>query len=81
MLVLGLISGIQNRDEAAVETCLTELTCPTRCDEVALAAGSFALLLHGLDKMLLPIPVHVVRDILNRSRAPWGGASRTTTLH
>jgi hypothetical protein len=81
VLVLGLVSGIQNHDETAATICLDELTCPTRCDEVALAAGSFALLLHGLDKTLLPIPAHVVRDILNRSRTPWGGASHTTTLH
>ena len=37
-------------------------------DEVAMAAGSFALVLRGLDKTLLPIPAAVVRDILERDR-------------
>lgn len=81
VLVMGLIAGIQNDDSAAAELCLTELSCATRCDEVALAAGSFALVLRGLDKTLLPIPAHVVRDILARSSATLRAAQTTPTLH
>ncbi len=81
VLVMGLIAGIQNHDGAAAELCLTELSCAARCDEVALAAGSFALVLRGLDKTLLPIPAHVVRDILARSRVTGRAAQSTPTLH
>jgi hypothetical protein len=81
VLVMGLIAGIQNGDDLVAEICLTELACATRCDEVALAAGSFALVLRGLDKTLLPIPVPVVRDILDRSRAAWRGPEPEPTLH
>lgn len=81
VLVMGLIAGIQNHDRAAAELCLTELSCAARCDEVAMAAGSFALVLRGLDKTLLPIPAHVVRDILARSRAAGRAAQSTPTLH
>ncbi|QKV20647.1 hypothetical protein HTY61_12350 [Oricola thermophila] len=81
VLVMGLIAGIQNHDEAAASLCLTELSCASRCDEVALAAGSFALVLRGLDKTLLPIPAHVVRDILDRSRASAYAGRPSPTLH
>lgn|GEM_PF-264409 len=81
VLVMGLIAGIQNHDHAAAELCLTELSCETRCDEVAMAAGSFALILRGLDKTLLPIPAPVVRDILDRSRAALTAAQPKPTLH
>lgn len=79
-LVMGLIAGIQNDDARATELCLTALTCRMRCEEMALAAGSFALILRGLGKTLLPIPSPVIRDILDRSRRPGGPAPRAT-LH
>ena len=81
VLVMGLIAGIQNHDDEAVSLCLTGLACETRCDEVALAAGSFALVLRGLDKTLLPIPARVVRDILGRSRSAWRDIETQPTLH
>jgi len=81
VLVMGLIAGIQNNDEEATSLCLTELSCATRCDEVALAAGSFALVLRGLDKHLLPIPASVLRDILARSRAAWRETQSNRTIH
>ncbi|MFZ2103442.1 MAG: hypothetical protein WAU86_23055 [Oricola sp.] len=81
VLVLGLVAGIQNGDDEAAELCLAALSCATRCDEVAFAAGAFALVLRGLDKTLLPIPAPVVRDILDRSRAPRGGYDDSPTLH
>ena len=80
VLVLGLIAGIQNNDDEAASLCLTELACATRCDEVAMAAGSFALVLRGLDKTLLPIPAAVVRDILERDRSV-RQAAPARTLH
>lgn len=64
-MILGLISGIQNGDDASVELCLNALSCPTRCDEVAMAAGSFALVLKGAAKTLMPIPSDVLTSILN----------------
>jgi hypothetical protein len=64
-MILGLISGIQNGDEASVELCLSALSCPTRCDEVVMAAGSFALILKGAAKILMPIPPEVLTSILN----------------
>lgn len=81
VLVMGLIAGIQNHDDEAASLCLTGLACETRCDEVAMAAGSFALVLHGLDKTLLPIPAPVVRDIMERARPVWRGAEAARTLH
>ena len=81
VLVMGLIAGIQNNDEEAASLCLTELSCATRCDEVALAAGSFALVLRGLDKHLLPIPASVLRDILARSHPAWRDTQPNPTIH
>ena len=78
---MGLIAGIQNNDEEATSLCLTELSCATRCDEVALAAGSFALVLRGLDKNLLPIPASVLRDILARSHPAWRDTQSNPTIH
>lgn len=68
-LVMGLIAGIQNRDDEATELCLTGLSCRSRCEDVALAAGTFAFVLTALSKVLMPIPASVVRDILARSEA------------
>ncbi|WP_370321534.1 hypothetical protein [Oricola sp.] len=81
VLVMGLIAGIQNDDEEATALCLSELSCETRCDEVALAAGAFALVLRGLDKHLIPIPASVLRDILARSHPAWRDTQSNRTLH
>lgn len=80
-LVLGLIAGIQNDDRDTTELCLSSLTCDSRCDEVALAAGSFAFILRGLQKTLLPIPQHVIRDVLNRANAAMFDTAENQTLH
>lgn len=69
-LILGLIAGIQNGDDRAADQCLRALTCPTRCEPVAVAAGNFALILKGLGKTLLPIPLPVIEDILERTNRP-----------
>ncbi|MAZ19228.1 MAG: hypothetical protein CL535_23250 [Ahrensia sp.] len=81
VLVMGLIAGIQNDDEEATALCLSELSCETRCDEVVLAAGAFALVLRGLDKHLLPIPASVLHDILARSHPAWRDTQSNRTLH
>ena len=81
VLVMGLIAGIQNDDEEATALCLSELSCETRCDEVALAAGAFALVLRGLDKHLIPIPASVLHDILARSHPAWRDTQSNRTLH
>lgn len=65
-LTLAMIAGAQHSDEAVVRKCLDAMTCPARCDAVAMAAGSFALTLRAMNQKLLPIPVNVVDDILSR---------------
>lgn len=79
-LVMGLIAGIQNRDDAATELCLTALTCPPRYQDVAMAAGTFAFVLNAVNKVLMPIPASVVRDILARSDQ-MQGRHGNATLH
>jgi len=62
-LVLGLISGLQHGDDAAVRFCLTTLTCKTRCDEVAFAAGELAFALKAAGSVLMPIPADTLTTI------------------
>lgn len=62
-LVLGLISGLQHGDEEAVEFCLTTLTCPTKCHEVAFAAAEFAMALKASGFYLVPIPARTLTTI------------------
>ena len=73
-LVLGLISGIQYSDQEAVELCLRALTCQSRCDEVSLAAGMFALALKSSGLMLCPIPATVLNEVI-------GNKMPSTTIH
>lgn len=80
-LVLGLISAIQMNDEATAEFCLNSLACKMRCEEVAFAAGQFALVLKALGKTLMPIPETVIRGILAGNVQPFSGANDNTTLH
>ncbi len=78
-LVMGLIAGIQNGDEPAIDLCLRKLCRRPLCDSAAMAAGTFALTLKFLGQTMLPIPAHVVARILDRARrAGDGGASRRT---
>lgn len=73
-LVLGLISGLQYGDEEAVNFCLSGLSCPNRCDEVAFAAGVFALSLKASGFVLFPLPASVLSQTLDRKMP-------STTLH
>lgn len=66
ILVMGLIAGIQNGDDAAAETCLRALTCEARCDRVALAAGTLAFVLKGYGKTMMPISPDDIRQMLDR---------------
>ncbi len=76
---MGLIAGIQNGDEPAIDLCLRKLCRRPLCDSAAMAAGTFALTLKFLGQTMLPIPAHVVARILDRARrAGDGGASRRT---
>lgn len=68
-LALGLIAGAQHSDDAVIRKCLEAMTCPARCEAVAMAAGSFALTLRAMNQRLLPIPVNAIDDILTRVRS------------
>ncbi len=69
VLLLGLISGIQNGDEYAVRTCLDHITCAARCEEVAFAAANFAITLRSFGQKLQPVPLVAIEDVLVRSRS------------
>ncbi|WP_306118247.1 MULTISPECIES: hypothetical protein [unclassified Roseitalea] len=73
-LILALIAAIQNGDDALAETCLRALTCHRRCEELAVAAGSFALIMKALGQTLAPVPGHAVDEVL----AVRAGAAGTT---
>ncbi|MCR9123401.1 MAG: hypothetical protein NXH91_14135 [Phyllobacteriaceae bacterium] len=66
-LILGLVSAIQNGDGAAADMCLRALTCASRCDAVALAAGAFALIMRSFGKTLRPMPARFIRDALREA--------------
>lgn len=65
-LVLGLVAGLQSDDEVA-EFCLNRLTCPARCDPIRRAAQRLADTLSAMDAQLLPVPRHVIDDIVQRA--------------
>lgn len=65
ILILGLISGIQYDDPTATFLCLKHLSCSSQCEDVATAAGEFALVLKSMNKLLLPIPSHVIRNVIS----------------
>ncbi|MCR9135550.1 MAG: hypothetical protein NXI27_06130 [Alphaproteobacteria bacterium] len=80
-LVMGLIAGIQNVDQQAVEFCLVTLCCPDTCDAVAMAAGHFALNLRAMDQVMTPIPVHVLSGLVETASDVETAASTNPTLH
>lgn len=63
-LILGLISAIQNGDDHVAETCLTQLTCASRCWELSHAAERYAVTLRALDQRLQPIPMSLIEQLL-----------------
>lgn len=66
--LLGLIAGIQHADHAAARMCLDQLTCRSRCEEMATAAATLALTLRSYDQKLLPIPLQVVEAMSMREK-------------
>lgn len=66
-LILGLISSIQNGDEQVCELCLEQLTCKSRCWELAHAAERYAITLRSLDRKLLPIPLGLIEQLITPS--------------
>lgn len=65
-LTIGLIAGLQHGIDAT-ELCLHHIACPQRCGEVEVAAADFAHTLRALRQVLLPVPSHVLADVLQRS--------------
>ncbi|QBK30838.1 hypothetical protein [Roseitalea porphyridii] len=63
-LILALIAAIQTGDDRVADLCLRSLSCPSRCQPVALAAGNLALILKGVGRTLAPVPLPLVRQII-----------------
>lgn len=80
-LVMGLIAGIQNVDQPAVEFCLAKLCCRNTCDTVAMAAGLFAINLRSMDQVMTPIPVHALAEIVERTASTDAEPVARPTLH
>ncbi|MEM8749782.1 MAG: hypothetical protein AAGF28_05730 [Pseudomonadota bacterium] len=68
-LTMGLVAGIQHGHDAA-ELCLQHLACAARCHEVESAAQIFAKTLVSLNQRLLPIPTHIIADVISRQTPP-----------
>jgi len=84
-LILCLISSMQAGDETATELCLSNLACAARCQEVAMEAANFALVLRSLKQTLRPIPSQVIIHILQTyepSNSEWpDGPHQSKTVH
>lgn len=80
-LVMGLVSGIQNCDEAATTFCLELLCCRKRCGEAAQAAGDFALTLKALHMVMMPIPTPVLQSIAGRHHTHHAEPQAAPTIH
>lgn len=65
-LVLGLIAGLQHKDEPTIGICLSSICIAPLADRVALSAAIYALLLGSQGQRLLPIPAHVIAHVLIR---------------
>ncbi|MEM7693092.1 MAG: hypothetical protein AAF318_01465 [Pseudomonadota bacterium] len=65
VLILGLISGIQNGDDVTSQFCLERLCCSTLCEEVASAASIFAFTLKASRQTLRPIPVSTLMRVVD----------------
>ncbi len=67
VLILGLLSGIQHGEETTVTLCLDGLTCPSRCEEVLIAAETLATTFRSLGKLLMPVPARTIKAILTEN--------------
>jgi hypothetical protein len=66
-LALGLIAGLQHEDDGTIHACLSGMCCAGRGAELRDAGACLADTLVGLQQYLLPIPRHVIEDILDRA--------------
>ncbi len=73
-LVIGLVAGIQNGDEGASRFCIDALTDDAMAGHVGAAAATYSLLLKGCGRVLLPVPLDVLRSV-------GGGAPSGALLH
>jgi len=64
-LTMGLIAGLQHDTDTA-KFCMQHITCPQRCEEVEQAAANFAETLKNLGQVMLPVPSHVLTDIVKK---------------
>ena len=67
VLILGLLSGLQHGEDTTVTLCLDGLTCPSRCEEVLIAAEALATTFRSLGKLLLPVPARTIKAILTEN--------------
>lgn len=74
-LVLALIAALQHGDERSAGVCLRSLTCASRCEPVAIAAATLALVLRSYGQTLVPVTEGAIR------RALEGGAAEARTRH
>lgn len=81
VLMLGLVAGIQNGDETCVDFCLARLCCRTMCEEVASAAGVFAVTMKACRKVMRPMPVPVLERIIRSSSGAGDSSVPVVTLH
>ncbi len=74
VMILGLLSGIQHDEQTTIALCLDGLVCPSRSEEVLVAAQVLATTFRSLDKILLPVPSTTIKAILAEELS-------STTLH
>lgn len=79
-LLLGMVAGAQNGDEAAMVHSAKLLTCSDACFEVVDRASAYAAVLLGHGHRLTPIPLGAIADIDFRASAFAGGRT-SSALH
>lgn len=62
-MVLGLMSGLQNGDDAATRFCTLALADDRGAGQVGAAAMTYAMMLKASGRTLLPVPVEVLRGV------------------
>lgn len=66
-LVIGMIAALQHGDDRAARACLNALTCAERCQPVAMAAATFAMVLKGYGRTLLPVSESAIHALIARA--------------
>lgn len=62
-MVLGLMSGLQNGNDAATRFCTIALADDRGAGQVGAAAMTYAMMLKASGRTLLPVPVEVLRGV------------------